>query len=304
MRKKDENGTILPAVDGGVSVDPTHPGTIMYLEDQLNRFIDLGFAYVKMDFMSHGAREGVFYNPDITTGTQAYNYGMQKIHEILGDKLENQEFFISFSIAPMFPSQYAHSRRISCDVFGTIDQTEYMLNSLTYGWWMNGTIYPFNDPDHIVVYNSFNHKQAILYNEGLSRYISAAIAGTMLIDSDDFRIKEARKRATEILTCEEINAVAKRNVAFRPVEGNTKDAACDTFVSYEESEDALYLAVFNFDSSKTKKMQMDPERLGLDPSVEYEMYDLWSKETAAFKGDFEISLEAAQPKLFRITQKK
>ena len=301
---KDEKGTILPAVDGGVSVDPTHPGTIMNLEYQLKRFQEWGFSYVKMDFMSHGAREGVFYNKDITTGTQAYNYGMQQIHEILGEKLENQEFFISFSIAPLFPSQYAHSRRISCDVFGTIDNTEYMLNSLTYGWWINGTIYPFNDPDHIVLYNSFNHKNAILYNEGLSRYISAAIAGTMLIDSDDFRIKEARKRAIEMLTCEEINAVAKRNVAFRPVEGNTKDAACDTFISYEESEDALYLAVFNFSNDKAKTIKVNSERIGLDPSAEYEMYDLWSKETEKITGDFEIQLEAAQPKLFRITPKK
>ncbi len=301
---KDENGTILPAVDGGVSVDPTHPGTIMNIKYQLERFKEWGFAYVKMDFMSHGAREGVFYNTDITTGTQAYNYGMQQIHEILKDELDNQEFFISFSIAPMFPSQYAHSRRISCDVFGTIDNTEYMLNSLTYGWWMSGTIYPFTDPDHIVLYNSFNHKNAIMYNEGLSRYISAAIAGTMLIDSDDFRIKEARKRAVEMLTCEEINAVAKRGVAFRPVEGNTKDAACDTFVSFEDGEETLYLAVFNFDGKKVKTMQLDPQRLGLENSKEYEMYDLWSKETVEFSGSIDITLEAAQPKLFRVTPKK
>lgn len=301
---KDEKGTILPAVDGGVSIDPTHPGTHMYLEYQLKRFQEWGFAYVKMDFMSHGAREGAFYDKEITTGTQAYNCGMRKIHEILGEKLENQEFFISLSIAPMFPSQYAHSRRISCDVFGTIDNTEYMLNSLTYGWWMNGTIYPFSDPDHMVLYNSFNHKDAILYNEGLSRYISAAITGTVFIDSDDFRIKEARSRAMEILTCEEINAVAKRGIAFRPVEGNTKDAACDTFVSYEEGEDALYLAVFNFSSSETKVMQLDLERIGLDPTGKYEMYDLWSKEIVQAADGDEILLEEAQPKLLRITPAK
>lgn len=297
---KDENGTILPAVDGGVSIDPTHPGTVQYLEYQLNRFLEWGFAYVKMDFMSHGAREGVFYDTDITTGTQAYNYGMQKIHEILAEELEKQDFFISFSIAPLFPSQYAHSRRISCDVFGTIDCTEYMLNSLTYGWWMNGTVYPFTDPDHIVLYNSFNHKEEILYNEGLSRYISAAIAGTLLIDSDDFRIKEARKRAVEMLACEEINAVAKRGIAFRPVEGNTKDAACDTFVSYDEEEDVWYLAVFNFSSGDTKTMELKLERIGLDPSETYEMYDLWSKETVPVTEGSEIFLEEAQPKIFRI----
>ncbi|MBD5460732.1 MAG: alpha-galactosidase [Lachnospiraceae bacterium] len=299
---KDADGNILPAVDGGISIDPTHPGTIMNLEYQLNRFKEWGFAYVKMDFMSHGAREGAFYNQDITTGTQAYNYGMQKIHEMLAEELENQEFFISFSIAPMFPSQYAHSRRISCDVFGTIDNTEYMLNSLTYGWWMNGTIYPFNDPDHIVLYNSFNHKDAILYNEGLSRYISGAIAGTLLIDSDDFRIKEARNRAVEMLTCEEINAVAKRGISFRPVEGNTKNAACDTFVSWDEEEDVLYLAVFNFSSTETKTVQVDLERIGLDPSGEYEMYDLWSKETVRIKDGYEMELDKAEPKLFRITK--
>lgn len=299
---KDGKGTILPAVDGGVSVDPTHPGTLMNLEYQLNRFKEWGFAYVKMDFMSHGAREGAFYNQDITTGIQAYNYGMRQIHEILKEELENQEFFISFSIAPLFPGQYAHSRRISCDVFGTIDNTEYMLNSLTYGWWINGTVYPFNDPDHIVLYNSFNHKEGILYNEGLSRYISAAIAGTLLIDSDDFRIKEARNRAQEMLTCQEINEIAKRGVAFRPVEGDTGDAACDAFVSREG--DTLYLAVFNFSSSEKKTMELDLERIGLDPAGEYEMYDLWSQETFSVTDGCEISLEEAQPRLLRITRAK
>lgn len=298
---KDANGTILPAVSGGVSVDPTHPGTIMNLEYQLNRFKEWGFAYVKMDFMSHGAREGAFYNKDITTGTQAYNYGMQKIHEILAEELENQEFFISFSISPMFPSQYAHSRRISCDVFGTIDNTEYMLNSLTYGWWMNGTIYPFTDPDHIVLYNSYNHKQAILYNEGLSRYISAAIAGTMLLDSDDFRIQGARDRAVEMLTCEEINDVAKRGIAFRPVEGNTGDRACDVFVSYDTEEEKFYLAVFNFSDSEVKTIRIDLGRIGLNPTEEYVMYDLWSGESVRMTDGQEIRLEAAQPKLLQIT---
>ncbi len=299
---RDGNGDVLPAVDGGLSLDPTHPGTVMYLEYQLNRFLEWGYAYVKMDFMSHGAREGVFYAEDITTGIQAYNYGMQTINDILAEEIENQEIFISLSIAPIFPSQYAHSRRISCDVFGTIDNTEYMLNSLTYGWWMNGTIYPFTDPDHIVTYNSYNHTEAILYNEGLSRYISAAIAGTLLIDSDDFRIEEARSRAVEMLTCEEINEVAKRGIAFRPVEGNTKDQACDTFVSYEEAEDTLYLAVFNFSSEEEKEISVDLERIGLDPAGEYDMYDLWSKETVRITDGYEIHLDEAEPKLLRITR--
>lgn len=297
---KDENGTILPAVDGGVSIDPTHPGNTMRMKYMFDKFKEWGFRYVKLDFMSHGAREGVFYNKDITTGIQAYNYGMQQILDILGDDVKNQEFFISLSIAPMFPSQYAHSRRISCDVFGEISNAEYMLNSLTYGWWMNKTIYPFNDPDHIVVYNSYNHRDPILYNEGLTRYISSAISGTMMIDSDDFRIGEARERAKEILTNEEINEVAKAGVSFRPVEGNTKDQACDTFMRYDAAEDVTYLAVFNFSKTEDKEMTVTLSRIGLDPEATYQMYDLWAKTTQEIQGSAEITLEKAQPKIFKI----
>ena len=37
-----------------------------------------GFEYVKMDFMTHGAMEAdKWYNPEIQTGIQGYNYGMQ-----------------------------------------------------------------------------------------------------------------------------------------------------------------------------------------------------------------------------------
>ena len=297
---KDEKGTILPAVDGGVSIDPTHPGSIMRMQYMFGKFREWGYKYVKLDFMSHGAREGVFYDKNITTGIQAYNYGMQQLLDILGEDVKNQEFFISLSIAPMFPSQYAHSRRISCDVFGEIGNAEYMLNSLTYGWGMNGTIYPFNDPDHIVVYNSYNHRDAILYNEGLTRYISSAISGTMMIDSDDFRIKEARERAREILTNEEINEVAKAGISFRPVEGNTKDRACDTFTRYDAEEDVTYLAVFNFSATENKRMTVELSRIGLDPGLKYQMYDLWSKTTREIQGSAEITLEEAQPKIFKI----
>jgi hypothetical protein len=178
-----------------------------------------------------------------------------------------------------------------------------MLNSLTYGWWMNGSVYRFNDPDHIVVYNSYNHLDPILFNEGLTRYISAAISGTMMIDSDDFRIKAARERAAEILTNKEINDVAKAGESFRPVEGNTKDRACDTFMRYDAAANVTYLAVFNFSATEIKKMTVDLSRLGLDPNKQYTMYDLWSKTTEDIKTSVDIKLDKAEPKIFRISEK-
>ena len=61
--------------------------------------------------------------------------------------------FISASIAPLFPYGYAHGRRIACDTYGAATgamSTQYEMNSASYGWWMNGKLYKFNDPDGMV----------------------------------------------------------------------------------------------------------------------------------------------------------
>lgn len=296
---KDEEGNILPPVDGGLAIDPTHPGNKLRLEREFGNFKRWGYQYVKMDFMAHGSLEGVHYDKEITTGISAYNFGMQQINDILAEELQKEEFYLSLSIAPIFPAQYAHGRRISCDVFGTINWTEYMLNSLSYGWWLNGNVYRFNDPDHIVLYNSYNHKEEIMFNEGLSRYISAAIAGTMLIDSDDFREEAARKRAVEILPNQEILDVARSAKSFRPVEGNTGDQACDSFVR-KEADGSCYLAVFNFSDTEKKKMELSLARIGLKDNIAYQMRDLWSKEEIEVRETIAVTLDEAQPKLFKI----
>lgn len=297
---KDEQGRVLPPLDGGLSIDPSHPGNVMRLQAEFRKFKKWGFQYVKLDFMSHGAVEGCHYRKDITTGIAAYNYGMGQIRDMLKEEIKEQEFFLSLSIAPIFPGQYAHSRRISCDVFGTINWAEYMLNSLTYGWWLNNRVYRFNDPDHIVVYNSYNHPEPILFNEGLTRYISSAIAGTMMIDSDDFHIEEARERAAQILTNEEINAVAKAGIPFRPVEGDTEDRACDSFIGYDGKEKVFYLAVFNFSSEEKKLLELESARIGLNKGTKYKMYDLWEKSTKEIGSKITVRLDEAQPKIFKI----
>ncbi len=300
---KDEQGNILPPIDGGLCIDPTHPGNKMRLEWELNNFKRWGFQYVKMDFMAHGAVEGVHFDKDITTGIAAYNFGMQQIDKILEEELENQDFFISLSIAPIFPGQYAHGRRVSCDVFGTIDWTEYMLNSLSYGWWLNENVYRFNDPDHVVLYNSYNHREESMFNEGLSRFISAAISGTMLLSSDDYREEAAKRRAEEILTNRAILEVATAGKTFRPVEGNTGDRACDSFVRRRE-DGALYLAVFNFSGTEKKQMELSLERLGLAGKTTYKARDLWSGEEMEVKDSIHIALEEAQPKLYLLEEEK
>ena len=299
---KDQNGRPMRYMRGaGYALDPTHPGTVALNNYRLQQFKDWGFEYVKLDFLSHGAMEGQFNDRNIRTGKQAYNYGMQKMIDFLEEDIESQSFFISLSIAPIFPSQYAYGRRISCDVFGTINWAEYMLNSLTYGWWLNGSVYPYNDPDHIAVYNGYNHLDAILFNEGLTRYISSAIAGTFMIDSDDFRIPEAKERARQILTNAEVNRMAGSGKSFRPVEGNTGEQASDIFVRHDTEEGVAYLALFNFSDGKEKTMTVSLERIGLDAGKTWRVRNLVLQrdEVPVAAGFMTVHFEPAEPKLFK-----
>ena len=133
-------------LDGGVALDPTHPGTRQHIEHIVAQFKQAGFKYVKLDFLTHGALEAdKHFDPLVTTGIQAYNAGMRFVAQSLGE-----DIYLNEAISPLFPAQYANSRRISCDTYGGISETEYALNALTYGWWLD-RIYDFNDPNHVVL---------------------------------------------------------------------------------------------------------------------------------------------------------
>src|SRR5260370_15665443 len=83
----------------------------------------------------------------------------------------NGRMFLSESIAPIFPYQYAHSRRIYLDAPGSISDTEATMQAVNYGWWINRRLYQFSDPDMM----KFSGASA---NANPSRLINAAVKGT------------------------------------------------------------------------------------------------------------------------------
>lgn len=287
---RDANGNPLPTVDGAYAVDPTHPGSKQRVEYYMNRFKAYGFEYIKIDFLTHGSFEGEHYDKTVQTGIQAYNQGMAHLNETLDGSM-----FISASIAPLFPSQYAHARRISCDIDGTLAKTEYQLNNLTYGWWQNGTIYSYTDPDYMTLVKAGSLEGA------RTRVNSAAISGTVFMNSDDVLDPKAREYMLELLTDKQVNAVALKGKAFRPVEGNTGTAAADQFVLKDGKD--YYLAVFNYTNEAVAKT-VDFQRAGIPREAEVTVTDLWTDETVRVTGGgLSVSLEGAQSKLFKITVK-
>lgn len=280
---RDANNVPI-ATDGGRVLDPTHPGTRMYVESTLNTFKQWGYEYVKLDFLSHGAIEGKHFIPGITA-MQGYNYGMRYIRDALAGRM-----FVSLSIAPLFPgAEYANSRRISCDAFGSIKDTEYMLNAVTYGWWL-GKYYRYNDGDHLVVGPN-------TFDEARSRVTASAITG-MFLDSDRLANDPAsQERAKDLLTRPAILAVARMGKTFRPLEGNTGDRAADAFAF--RNGRVLYLAVFNYhDKAVTKSI--DLARAGLDPRTKYRAADLWSETSSVLQATMSVRLEGSQAAIYAL----
>lgn len=249
-------------LDGAYAVDPTHPAIRKTMEDIAKKFRELGFEYVKMDFMTHGRLEAdSWYNKKITTGTEAYNYGMQLLDTIF------HGMYLNLSISPIFPAQYAQSRRIACDAWNKIKDTEYTMNALSYGWWV-GRVYDFNDADHVVLRDASD-------GENRARITSSAITGLLII-GDDFssgiKNEVVRDRAMSYLTNSAINHMAN-GISFQPLEGdNDNTESC--FIRHEANGD-VYLVCFNYDDNN-KVYNIDPKRLGIDSYNDYEVTELWT----------------------------
>lgn len=272
-------------LDGAYAIDPTHPAIEEMMKKTSALFHRCGFKYVKMDFMTHGAMEAdKWYNPEIQTGIQAYNYGMQLLDKYFGD------MYINLSISPVFPAHYANSRRIACDAWNKIKDTEYTLNALSYGWWQD-EVYQYNDADHLVLREATE-------GENRARITSGAITGLYII-GDDFSKggKQVDKdRAVKFLTNPEVNAVAK-GISFAPVEGNGERS--ENLFIHHDADGTSYFAIFNY-SEEEMSTSISLERLGLEPAVTYQAKELWSGNEQSIKEKLTVTVPAKDALLYKI----
>lgn len=286
---------------GAGCVDPTHPGTISRLNYFIDRFKSMGFKYLKLDFLTNGMVEAdSWYNKDITTGTQAYNYGMKKLAERCGD-----DMFIVESIAPLFPAQYANARRISCDAWGEMWHTNYMMNSLSFGWWLD-RVYSYNDPDHLVMGDRSKE-------ENMSRMTTAVVTGYCML-GDNLSTKgtyigteESQQKALKYTSNKAINDVIGLGKSFRPAYGHKvygSNRSVDLFTL--DTDDAYYIAYFNYgegDKSgelELKPLGIDPEKVNVSGSKE-----LWFDEAVTIAdGKMKYKLPNNQAKVYKLEKLK
>jgi alpha-galactosidase len=164
------------------------------------------------------------------------------------------------------------------------------MNSVTYGWWMSGTLYAFNDPDHMVF-------DGFATEDNMARVISGAISGTVFLNGDDLTTPAGRARAGTYLTNPRINAVARLGRTFRPLEGNTGTGPSDVFVLRTGA--ARYVAVFNFGPS-TVARSIDLARAGFDGSITYTVRDLWTNGTSNAQGTLNVQVVSHSARLLSL----
>jgi alpha-galactosidase len=277
-------------LNGTRALDPTHPGTKLRINLVIDKFKACGFEFIKLDFIGHAAVEAdSWHDTSVKTGYQAFHQGMK----YLTDRLDNK-MVVYAAISPnVATGPYAHIRRVACDAFAQINDTEYTMNSVAYGWWQSH-IYNFIDADHIVF--GSRYEASATEGENRARFASALTCGPIVL-GDDFsnpdtysnRIKDYAQR--EVL----LDISRKGGKAFRPVETHSGSAAVDAYCSQVGND--MYVVVFNYSaSSKSYNIAMD--RLGLSGS--YTAKELFSLTDVSISGTLSTSVAAKDAKIFRI----
>jgi len=283
-------GTGYHDIDGARALDPTHPGTRQRIATVINKFKECGFEMIKIDFLGHAAIESDhFFDPKITTGMQAYKAGMEFLLKQLDGKM-----LVYAAISPNLASgRYVHVRRIACDAFKSIKDTEYTLNSVSNGWWQS-YLYNYIDADHVVFSDQSD-------GENTARFLSAIVTGTCITGDDFSREGKWTSTARRLLNQTEILKILEDGKAFVPVEGNKGKSASQLFV--KDLGSVKYLAAFNY-GDEAKYLTVDFSRIGLKANELYHAQNLINQKTEAFKNNQTINLAGKDALILKIMPEK
>lgn len=305
--------------------DPTHPITKKDILQWVNNIAADGFKYVKLDFVNCGIIQAdSYYNKNVHTAVEAYCEGMKYFMA----KAKEKGLFVSLSIAPLFPHQFAHSRRVACDTWGRIGWSSYCMNAISNGWWTD-RLYQYNDPDGLVMVgkkddNGGDGQYASTEGENRARITTGIVSGMSLV-ADNFSPSDqsgrgsnelSRQRAEKMLMNREINKMLDFGKSFRPVYGykeydGTSWISSENFFQYE-TDAHYYVAIFNFKDggSMYNPTNFNPLRgtlpwddLGFGPTDFTEVRELWMDEVITVgQVGLPYNVPSADARVFRFTK--
>jgi len=139
-----------------MGLDLTHPGVQELLTDALRRLVELGFDYLKLDFLYAGAVPG--RRVEDVDEVAAYRSGLRLVREVVGP-----DVYLVGCGAPILPSVgLVDAMRVSPDTFheGGEDGSTGMrgLMPLAARAWQQGRLW-VNDPDCVVARPSYSQRE-------------------------------------------------------------------------------------------------------------------------------------------------
>ena len=185
---------------------------------------------------------------------QAFRVGMEYLVNQLDGKM-----LIYAAISPSLASgRYVHMRRIACDAFKSIKDSEYTLNSVTNGWWQT-YLYDYLDADHVVLGTETSGANSI-------RILSALVTGCWIIGDDFSADGPWKSQAIQRYQNPILLEVIRDGRAFRPVSGNREKKASSSFIKVNGQ--TIWLALINVDE-KAKDFEINMKRLNLNVNEIY-----------------------------------
>jgi len=275
---RDNHHQPIPYKDGDwgcFPIDPTHPATRLGIIAQLQKAKAINARFLKIDFLTAGSLESsVRYDTTIRSGIQAYNFGMTMLRHLV-DSIMGPDIFITQAISPMFPSQYAHARFVSTDVYSHLrnDQkgfpswgsTEASLATGSHMGWVQGTLWPYTNLD-ITIMQHFQKNPDLSEQEIKVRIYALMVMGSILGDGSDYRQPLAVERARIFLNNPAVDAWFSHPRAFTPLKWADGDSM-DQQMVFRLKGDTTFLCLFNFskqaaftDTLRTRDMGLSRSR--------------------------------------------
>ncbi|WP_309119999.1 discoidin domain-containing protein [Paenibacillus sp.] len=290
---RDENGELIRTYLGTYAMDVTHPGAQAALRSAIQKYIDWGFDYLKLDFIDMGMYDGARFDPSMN-GMQAYRLGMGIIRETV--LAADRPIYINESIAPLLPAAFAHGRRAACDTTIGVDGysgLERQAFNSAASWWTNGTLYEYNDADMIL---PENFAQGFWYKfsqkEGKLLGTTVALGGGHWLAGDNFPfLAEDRMR---LLENEELLKLVATGKAAKPLDLPNvyhKGERSPSVIHYLDDRGDAIVGLSNWSAAEELELSVALGDLGLDPNGNYALTELYSgRKLGKAKGEFRYTL--------------
>ncbi|GLX66338.1 discoidin domain-containing protein [Paenibacillus glycanilyticus] len=275
---RDENGNLIRTYLGTYAMDITHPAAKVALKNAIQKYIDWGFDYLKLDFIDMGMYDGKRYDPSVN-GVQAYRIGMGIIRDAV--LAAGRPIYINESIAPLLPAAFAHGRRSACDT--TIGVNGYsgierQAFNTAASWWTNGTLYEYNDADMIMPENfaqGFWYKYS--QSEGKLLATTVAMGGGHWLAGDNFPFLTEERMA--VLENKELLALVQGGKAAKPVDLPNvyhKGERPPSVVYLTAGNGDVFVGLSNWNTKEEQPITVNFSDLGLNANAKYTMKELYS----------------------------